>query len=1021
MTSPRALTAGWLLAAALAGAVQAATPSDIDIYAGVSANTDRPNVLLVLDSSANWSSNIPGAANCTYKNNGVSTGSGPVDQGTKLGIEQCALYNVIDALPVQSGQAASADALFNVAIMLMNESPKNGGYPRKAFLPLTTNNKAVLKALVAGFTKNGDKGSNADFGLALYEIYLYYKGLAPLNGNLGSKYDSAAYSGGKYVSPSGNSCGRNYVILIGNGSPQNSAPEKSVEGLMGTRIDADLASLTAAERSALKAPIVNAALGNDAANWSDEMARFMRKVDVSGKDDVQGIIIHTVAVKKGSSDGDFPYLMNSIANYGGGSYYEATSADVLVAALTQIFNQIQAVNSVFASASLPVSVNARGTYLNQVYMGMFRPDANGKPRWRGNIKQYRFALDATNTLSLVDASGAAAISASTGFIAPSAVSFWTSSSSFWTAESLGTPASTSDSPDGEVVEKGSVAQHLRTMYATSQATRPVYTCIGCAAGTVLSNAADTTTKFTDTNTAITSAMLGAAASTERTNIINWLRGTNNAGDEPGPTTSPATTVRPSVHADVLHSRPAVVNYGGSTGVVVFYGANDGQLRAVNGNQGGTGAGDELWSFVPQEHFSKIKRLRDNSPVIELSGTPGGLGAVARDYFVDGPIGVYQKLNGSTVDRVILYVGMRRGGRQLYALDVTTPTEPKFLWKVSNSSSGMSLLGQTWSEPKVARVKGYANPVVIFGGGYDASAEDSGATTTMGNAVYVLDALDGSLVKTFSSLAGSSPAASLSRSIPGDVTLVDYDGDGKVDRAYAVDLGGGVYRIDFESASGNLPANWTVFKVADLSAGTSTGRKFFFGPDVVQTRSFAALMVGSGDREKPLLTATQDHFFQVFDRRTDAGAPASAAPFDFASLTAAGSTSSIAGNGCYMALSQGEKVVNAATSIAGTAYFGTNKPASSTGSTCAASLGIAKSYAMPLFCVASSGSVLAGGGLPPSPVAGIVSVTKSDGSTVQVPFVIGAPNAKNSAIEGTRLNPTVSVPRKRKYWFTESTR
>jgi hypothetical protein len=34
------------------------------------------------------------------------------------------------------------------------------------------------------------------------------------------------------------------------------------------------------------------------------------------------------------------------------------------------------VNSVFASSTLPVSVNVRGAFLNQVYMGVFRPDAN---------------------------------------------------------------------------------------------------------------------------------------------------------------------------------------------------------------------------------------------------------------------------------------------------------------------------------------------------------------------------------------------------------------------------------------------------------------------------------------------------------------------------------------------------------------------------------------------------------------------------------------------------------------------
>jgi hypothetical protein len=46
------------------------------------------------------------------------------------------------------------------------------------------------------------------------------------------------------------------------------------------------------------------------------------------------------------------------------------------AALTTIFQEVQAVNSVFASTTLPVSVNVRGTNLNQVYIGVFRPDPN---------------------------------------------------------------------------------------------------------------------------------------------------------------------------------------------------------------------------------------------------------------------------------------------------------------------------------------------------------------------------------------------------------------------------------------------------------------------------------------------------------------------------------------------------------------------------------------------------------------------------------------------------------------------
>ncbi len=239
--------------------------------------------------------------------------------------------------------------------------------------------------------------------------------------------------------------------------------------------------------------------------------------------------------------------------------------------------------------------------------------------------------------------------------------------------------------------------------------------------------------------------------------------------------------------------------------------------------------------------------------------------------------------------MIIYVGMRRGGRVIYAFDVTTPTSPVFLWKKANTDTGSSLLGQTWSEPRLARIKGNSNPVLVFGAGYDATAEDASTpgTTTMGNAIYVLDAISGNLLKQFAA----------SRSVPADVALIDSDFDCYIDRAYAVDLAGSVYRIDFETATDNGPSAWTIYTLADLSGGTSTGRKFFFAPDVVVTRSFTALMVGSGDREKPLLSTTRDHFFQLFDRNTAKGAPAGSTPIVFGDLTEAGTTSSTTGDGC----------------------------------------------------------------------------------------------------------------------------
>ncbi|MCR8960739.1 hypothetical protein M0765_024300 [Variovorax sp. S2] len=450
---------------------------------------------------------------------------------------------------------------------------------------------------------------------------------------------------------------------------------------------------------------------------ADEWARFLRAR--------MGVKVYTVeaALATGGQGPGWTALLKSMAEKSDGEYYDLAAKPELGAALSEaldkIFSKIQSVDSVFSSVSLPLSVNTQGTYLNQVFVGMFRPDETAYPRWNGNLKQYKLGLDLNNQLILEDAANNNAVNSETGFIDPCARSFWTPEeiNTYWSFNPSGDcirthpitgdkiDVSASDSPDGSVVEKGAQAYTLRQMPV---ADRNVQTCAA--------NDCSILTSFTTGNTAgVTKEALGVADETERTALINWLRGMDNKGDERNGTDGKpltSTAMRPSVHGDVVHSRPVAINYGtdAQPQVVVFYGANDGMLRAINGNRsatiGSAPAGKELWAFVPPEFYGNIKRLYDNTTRINFPNLPTGAGTTApKPYGMDGAMAAYRQ-----GDVAWLYASMRRGGRLVYAFDVSNPAAPVLKWRrgcpnqdndtgCDTGVNDMTGIGQTWSPPR----------------------------------------------------------------------------------------------------------------------------------------------------------------------------------------------------------------------------------------------------------------------------------------------------------------------------------
>ncbi|NCC29595.1 MAG: hypothetical protein EOM22_16005, partial [Gammaproteobacteria bacterium] len=476
--------------------------------------------------------------------------------------------------------------------------------------------------------------------------------------------------------------------------------------------------------------------------------------------------------------------------------------------------------------------------------------------------------------------------------------------------------------------------------------------------------------------------------------------------------------------------------------------NDGTLRAVDAT-----TGNERWAFIAPEHFGKLARLEANSPKVayphQTAAEDNPL--APKDYFFDGSIGqIVRYDDDNRLSLAWIYPTMRRGGRMVYAFDVTDPDEPSLMWYQgcpnpgddTGCTSGVSGLGQTWSIPNAGYLRDASDAdakVVVMGGGYDACEDAESASPSCGSSkgrgVYVLDAANGNIIKTFAT----------DRAVAGDVSLVDLDYDGRIDFAYAADTGGNLYRIDLRDGS---PEAWTIQKIARTQGG---GRKFLYGPAVMPYRpdtvDFVYLALGSGNREQPLETDypyasdIEDRFYVFLDKPGEEASVANGYPFDLDSTSTmfdytidmtcahSGVTPSSTQRGWFMALpNRGEQTVTHALIVAGMATFSTSRPGGSSVDICSRPIGIAAGYWVNLFngsgaigdidqiCGGRRSTTLAGGGMPPSPVIAIVPV---DGKPRTV--VIGAPPRDGSTgtpISPQEIKPVGNHPTDRLYWSSD---
>lgn len=762
-------------------------------------------------------------------------------------------------------------------------------------------------------------------------------------------------------------------------------------------------------------------IGPNGSTWLDDVAHFMATNDmVSYRTGIQYVNTYTVGFM--GSEGGRRFLINTSNNGNdnknlydstdpeyGKYHFEAASPEGLAQSLIDALNAILEKTNAFAAPVVPITRTTSG---NRLYMSFFTPNSKSI-FWEGNVVK----LGLNTNLEIVDKNGNLATYPN-GALKDTIEPFWATVDWADTTKANGV---------------------LNTA-------RNIYSYLGSS--TALTNASN---QFTTSNASLTAAVLGNPTHTTA-QIISYVRGAD-VFDEDGDAI--ITENRKLITGDVLHSEPLVHQYihssgtltltdisgtfqvgenirgskggyatitsvgGGAvnysalkspftkdeqiTGLIseaeatigaepdvtmIYYGANDGMLHAVRDTNG-----TEAWGFIPPNQLARLKLMVEST---------------SHQYYVDASPKIYlYDINGNGFidagDKVILVSGERKGSTGYFALDVTDPEAPLFLWRINQSSEATSTLpaaaratpvvpqlGESWSEPRFGKVKTSAadtvgTPVFVVGGGYS-------GTNSFGKAVLVINALTGQPVKIFENASVGTNITAMNYSIPSAVRAMDTDRNGFLDKIYVGDMGGQVWRIgrfdvdelgndiDFPKANENIN-DWQGQKLfaagcneancTDAIDNNANGlidewRKFFYPPTVTLEVGHDLVLIGSGDRENPCSWFTLDEMYAIRDDHSllpvSVPPPAAWTRSDLTDVTLSAPLDP-SKKGWLFSLAPGEKVLAESTVFAGRFYFTTFTP---NNDSCVPG-GAATLYELSYNSGELLESIVLGGGIPSRPV------------------------------------------------------
>lgn len=272
-------------------------------------------------------------------------------------------------------------------------------------------------------------------------------------------------------------------------------------------------------------------------------------------------------------------------------------------------------------------------------------------------------------------------------------------------------------------------------------------------------------------------------------------------------------------AAATKERPGVVYVASNDGMLHGFRAKD-KLTGASENVN-TSAGEEVFAFIPSGTFSSnnnegLHFIADNNYSHRFyNDLSPSIADVYMDYKNSSgvPTGTYSvttkaKDTSTAQWRTVLLGSQAGGGKSIYLLDVTDPTEyttsskqnakKLVMWEFSSSDAD---LGYTYSKPTIAMMNN-GKFAAIFGNGYNSAGCKAKLFV-----VFLEGGLDGDWTDTgdyyeydTGTTYGGGAGDCNGMSTP---AVVDLDGNGTADRVYAGDLKGNLWAFDMCKASSAL--------------------------------------------------------------------------------------------------------------------------------------------------------------------------------------------------------------------------